>query len=46
MRFVPQRILWPYSLTDFLNPLVSATVSQEAFRKIIRIRAGGFVVNV
>jgi hypothetical protein len=47
--FVSQEYLLgthPPMLTDFLHPGVSATVSQQAFRKSIRIRAEEFVVNV
>jgi hypothetical protein len=36
----------PPRLTDFHDPAVSATVSQQAFRKVIRIRAEEFVVNL
>lgn len=46
---VPQEYLLgthPPRLTDFHDPAVSATVSQQALRKAIRIRAEEFVVNV
>jgi hypothetical protein len=36
----------PPLLPDFFDPAVSATVSQEAFRKAVRIRAETFVVKV
>lgn len=36
----------PPRLTDFHDPAVSATVTQQALRKVIRIRAEEFVVNV
>lgn len=36
----------PPFLTDFHNSAVSATVTQQALRKVIRIRAEEFVVNV
>jgi hypothetical protein len=47
--FVSQEYLLgthPPMLTDFHCPAVSATVSQQAFRKVVRIRAEEFVVNV
>jgi hypothetical protein len=36
----------PPRLVDFLDPTVSSKVSQQAFRKTIRIRAEEFVVNL
>jgi hypothetical protein len=36
----------PPMLTDFLDPAVSATVEQQAFRKTVRIRAEEFVINL
>lgn len=36
----------PPSLTDFLDVTVSSTVSQQAFRKAVRIRAEEFVINL
>jgi hypothetical protein len=36
----------PPMVTDFLDPAVSATVWQRAFRKVIRIRAEDFVINL
>jgi hypothetical protein len=47
--FVSQEYLLgthPPMLTDFHRPDVSVTISQQAFRKVIRIRAEDFVVNL
>jgi hypothetical protein len=36
----------PPRVTDFLDPSLSATVQKQTFRKVVRIRAEEFVVNV